>query len=73
LAPVIVGSVLALFAVSSSWASDDSEQVPAIDRVNGIQVEDKDDIVKRLGRSPDCADAVVLAAMPPTTAPVAFL
>jgi len=28
----------------------------------GIQVEDKDDIRKRLGRSPDRGDAVVLAA-----------
>lgn len=41
-------------------------------RVNGIQVEDKDDIASRLGRSPDAGDAVVLAAMPPVTAGVAF-
>lgn len=32
-------------------------------RVNGIQVESKEDIIKRLGRSPDCGDAVVLAAL----------
>lgn len=31
--------------------------------MRGVQVESKDDIVKRLGRSPDCADAVVLAAL----------
>jgi hypothetical protein len=41
-------------------------------RTNGIQVEDKDSIVQRLGRSPDCGDAVVLAAMPALTAGVAF-
>jgi hypothetical protein len=29
--------------------------------VRGIAIEDKDDIKKRLGRSPDCGDAVVLA------------
>lgn len=28
---------------------------------NGIQIESKEDIKKRIGRSPDCADAVVLA------------
>ena len=28
---------------------------------NGIKIESKDDIKKRIGRSPDCADAVVLA------------
>lgn len=28
---------------------------------SGIIIEDKDDIIKRLGRSPDCGDAVVLA------------
>jgi len=27
----------------------------------GIQVESKDEIIKRLGRSPDCGDAVVMA------------
>jgi len=27
----------------------------------GIQIESKDDIIARLGRSPDCADAVVMA------------
>jgi len=30
----------------------------------GIQIESKDDIRKRLGRSPDRADAIVLAARP---------
>lgn len=39
-------------------------------RVNGIQIEDKDDISQRIGRSPDAGDAVVLAAMPPVTAGV---
>ena len=29
--------------------------------VRGVQVESKEEIIKRLGRSPDCADAVVLA------------
>jgi hypothetical protein len=28
---------------------------------SGIQIESKDDIKKRLARSPDCGDAVVLA------------
>jgi hypothetical protein len=28
---------------------------------NGIKIESKDDIKKRLGRSPDCGDAVALA------------
>jgi len=28
----------------------------------GIQIEDKDEIKKRIGRSPDCGDAVVLAS-----------
>jgi hypothetical protein len=36
-------------------------------RVNGIQVESKEDIIKRLGRSPDSGDAVVLAALPAQT------
>ena len=31
---------------------------------SGIQVESKEEIVKRLGRSPDCADAFVLSMMP---------
>jgi hypothetical protein len=35
----------------------------------GIQLESKDDIKKRIGRSPDCADAVVLAAIPEIPAP----
>ena len=30
---------------------------------SGIQVESKKDIVKRLKRSPDCGDAVVLSRM----------
>jgi len=41
-------------------------------RVTGIQVESKDDIKERLGRSPDAGDAVVLAAMPPIHSGVAF-
>ncbi len=41
-------------------------------RVSGIQIEDKDEIVKRIGRSPDAGDAVVLAAMPPLQAGVFF-
>lgn len=28
---------------------------------NGIQIESKDQLIKRLGRSPDCGDAVILA------------
>lgn len=32
-------------------------------RVNGIAVEPKEDIASRLGRSPDCGDAVVLGAL----------
>lgn len=32
--------------------------------VRGIQVEDKREIVKRLGRSPDCGDSIVLALAP---------
>lgn len=40
--------------------------------VSGIQLEDKDIIAKRIGRSPDAGDAVVLAAMPPLNAGVAF-
>lgn len=30
-------------------------------RTNGIQIESKEDIIKRIGRSPDAGDAVVLA------------
>ena len=30
-------------------------------QINGIKLEDKDDIKKRLGRSPDYADAYVMA------------
>ena len=33
-------------------------------RIRGIQVEDKEEVKKRLGRSPDCADAVALAMIP---------
>jgi len=31
-------------------------------RINGIQVESKDDVKKRIGRSPDCGDAALLAS-----------
>ncbi len=39
-------------------------------QANGIKVESKEDVTRRLGRSPDCGDAVVLACrrvphMPP--------
>ncbi len=34
--------------------------------MQGIKIEPKEDIVKRLGRSPDCADALVLATLMPT-------
>ena len=34
--------------------------------VQGIQIEPKEDIVKRLGRSPDCGDALVLSILMPT-------
>ncbi len=33
-------------------------------RMHGIQVETKEDLGERLGRSPDCGDAVVYAACP---------
>jgi hypothetical protein len=33
----------------------------------GVKVEDKEEIIRRLGRSPDCGDAIVLAHLP--TAP----
>jgi hypothetical protein len=33
-------------------------------RPGGIQVEDKEDVSKRIGRSPDCGDAVALASLP---------
>ncbi len=33
--------------------------------LSGLRIEPKEEIVHRLGRSPDCADAVVLAAMHP--------
>lgn len=32
-----------------------------VPQTNGIKIESKEDIKKRLGRSPDCADAVVLS------------
>jgi hypothetical protein len=32
----------------------------------GIKVEPKEDVVERLGRSPDCADALVLSILVPT-------
>ena len=28
--------------------------------LQGIQIEDKDEIIKRLGRSPDCGDAIAM-------------
>jgi hypothetical protein len=34
--------------------------------MQGIQLESKEDIVKRLGRSPDCGDALVLSILTPT-------
>lgn len=34
-------------------------------RATGIMVESKDDLIKRLGRSPDSGDAVMLALLPP--------
>lgn len=39
---------------------------------SGIQVESKEDIKKRLGRSPDCGDAVVLANMPDMSVVLGF-
>jgi hypothetical protein len=30
----------------------------------GVQIEEKQEIEKRIGRSPDCGDAVVLAFSP---------
>jgi hypothetical protein len=41
-------------------------------RTGSIIVEEKEEISKRLGRSPDVGDALVLAAMPPIVAGVAF-
>lgn len=41
-------------------------------RVSGIQIEDKAEIMKRLGRSPDAGDAVVLASLAQSGVPVAF-
>jgi len=38
--------------------------------LRGIQAESKEDLIKRLGRSPDCGDAIVLAAwLPPQPIP----
>jgi hypothetical protein len=34
-------------------------------QASGVQIEPKEEIVKRLGRSPDCGDAVVMAHLPP--------
>lgn len=42
-------------------------------RLRGIQVEEKEEIVKRLGRSPDCGDAVVLAAMQGPALPFSWM
>ncbi len=33
----------------------------------GSEIEAKEDIVKRLGRSPDCGDALVLSILVPTS------
>ena len=38
-------------------------------QMGGIKIESKEDIKKRLGRSPDCADAVVLASLQGARAP----
>ena len=35
--------------------------------LQGIQIEPKEDIVKRLGRSPDCGDALVLSILVPVS------
>jgi hypothetical protein len=35
--------------------------------ISGVKVEPKEKIVERLGRSPDCGDAVALAALVPPT------
>jgi hypothetical protein len=37
--------------------------------ISGVKVEPKEKIVERLGRSPDCGDAVALAALVPPTMP----
>ncbi len=42
-------------------------------RLRGVQVEEKEEIIKRLGRSPDCGDAVVLAAMPGPAVPFGWM
>ena len=36
---------------------------------NGVRVEPKEDVIARLGRSPDCGDAVVQAILMPTALP----
>ena len=40
-----------------------------IPQSNGIKIESKEEIKKRLGRSPDCSDAVILAWTPYTPMP----
>jgi hypothetical protein len=42
-------------------------------QANGIRVESKEDIKKRLGRSPDCGDAVVLALNEPLHAEIGVI
>jgi hypothetical protein len=39
-------------------------------QVRGIQIEAKEDIARRIGRSPDCADACVMSLLVPTYATV---
>jgi hypothetical protein len=34
---------------------------------SGVQIESKEDIIERIGRSPDCGDAVALASLPTRT------
>jgi hypothetical protein len=41
-------------------------------QLGGIKVEAKEDIKKRIGRSPDCGDAVVLAAYTPQSTEIVF-
>lgn len=42
-------------------------------RVSGIQIEAKEDIAKRLGRSPDVGEAILLAFAPPFLSPQRIL
>jgi hypothetical protein len=44
-----------------------------IDTKGRIKVEPKEDIIERLGRSPDNADALLLAFFTPTDAATEFL